>query len=37
MVARSALTRFVVSGMQDSVDCFEALFGKNLERIKKSF
>ena len=37
MVARSAWIRFLVSGMLDFVDCFEALIGKNLERIKKSF
>ena len=36
MVARSARTRFLVSGMLDFMDCFEALIGKNLERTKKS-
>ena len=30
MVARSARIRFLVSGMLDFVDGFEALIGKNL-------
>ena len=37
MVARSPRTRFLVSGMLDFMDCFEALIGKNLERTKESF
>ena len=35
MVARSAWIRFLVSGMLDFMDCFEALIEKNLERTKK--
>ena len=37
MVARNARTRFLVSGMLDYIDCFEALIRKNLERTKESF
>ena len=37
MVGRSARTRFLVSGMLDFMDCFEALIGKNLERTKEVF
>ena len=36
MVARSAWIRFLVSGMLEFMDWFEALIGKNLEKTKKS-
>ena len=37
MVARSAKTRFLVSGMVEYMDCFVALIEKNLEIILTSF
>ena len=37
MVARSARTRFLVSGMVENMDCFVALIEKNLEIILRRF
>ena len=37
MVARSARTRFLVSGMLDFMDCFVSLIEKNLEIILTRF